>query len=272
MSVSNYVATGDGRELHHCQWGPADGFPVFVLHGTPGSRYLRHVNGEYERRGVRAVTYDRPGYGLSTRSPGRTVADSAHDVRVIADRLGMDRFAVVGISGGGPSALAVAAAFPDRVSRCATIVGIGPSDADDLELLEGMSEQERQEWAVAMQGEDALRGDFYAQTVGWVRTLADSDDPEPNHSMLIQAFTEGLRTPDGLVDDYASLLAPWGFDLDDVHCPVRVMIAENDVSVPSSHGRWLVDHLADATAVVVPGDHFGPREAEEEALLGWLTG
>jgi len=72
MSASGHVEVADGRELHYCSWGPAGASPVFVLHGTPGSRYLRHVGGEYDRQRVRAITYDRPGYGLSTRLPGRS--------------------------------------------------------------------------------------------------------------------------------------------------------------------------------------------------------
>jgi len=269
---SGQVTTPDGRELHYCTWGPLDAPPVFVLHGTPGSRYLRHAEGEYDRQRVRAITYDRPGYGFSTRLPSRTVAQAAADVRVIADHLGVDSFAVVGISGGGPNALAVAAALPDRVTRCATIVGIGPSDADDLDMFEGMSAENVADWKVAMQGESALRGDYYVGCVQWANSLAESELPEPIRSMLVEALTEGLRTPDGIVDDYAAQLAPWGFDLSRVRCPVRVMVAEHDTSVPPTHGQWLARHITNAELLTVSGDHFGPRQTEEEALLGWLAG
>ena len=273
MQPSSMVHARDGRELWYCEWGLPEGHPVFVLHGTPGSRYLRHARGEYERQGVRAITYDRPGYGRSTRLVGRSVADSPADLAAIADELGLDRFAVVGISGGGPSALAAVAALPDRVIRCATVVGAGPHDAPDLDPYEGMSAEERAEWACAEKGEECLAGPFYRESLDWVESLATSDDiPEPTRSALVEAMREGLRSPWGMIDDYASQLRPWGFDLTDVRCTTRVMIAKDDTSVPPAHGQWLVAHLPDAVAVVVDGGHFGPRDEPEERLLGWLAG
>jgi pimeloyl-ACP methyl ester carboxylesterase len=266
--------TPDGRTLGWAAWGPPDGAPVVLLHGTPGSRLLRHCGGEYERQGLRVVTYDRPGYGLSTRRPGRTVAQSADDVAAVADAAGLDRFAVVGISGGGPSAVAAAAALADRVERCATIVGLGPSDAPDLEFLAGMGEEEAAEWATAADGEEALRATGYPAAVDWARWFATAEPTEgmsaDELTMLAEAFAEGLRTPDGLVDDYAAFLRPWDVPLQEVTCPVRVMVALQDEGVPPAHGAWLAAHLPTARLVPVPGGHMGPRNAEEEDLLGWL--
>jgi pimeloyl-ACP methyl ester carboxylesterase len=271
VDASSFVRSPDGRELSFYEWGPVEGRPVFVLHGTPGSRYLRHVGGEYERNFLRVITYDRPGYGRSSRLPGRTVAQSATDIATIADHLGLHRFAVVGISGGGPSALAAAAAMPDRVSRCATIVGAGPHDAEDLDVFAGMSDDELEEWACAKQGESCLAGAFYQESLDWVESLADVDAlPERTRRMLVQAFREALLTPYGMVDDYASQLMPWGFDLAAVVCPTSVLIAREDTSVPPAHGHWLVAHLPDAIAVVVDGGHMGPRDEPEEELLGWV--
>lgn len=97
------VPCPDGRELAVCEWGDPAGAPVMELHGTPGSRLSRHHDeGAYRRAGVRAITYDRPGYGRSPRQPGRTVASAALDVAAVADALAIDTFAVVGWSGGGP--------------------------------------------------------------------------------------------------------------------------------------------------------------------------
>src|SRR3954470_4096908 len=153
------LGTGDGRQLAVALWGPSEGAPLFFLHGGPGSRLLRHVRGEYEKAGVRVATYDRPGFGLSSRDRGRTVADSAADVAAIADHLGWERFAVCGVSAGGPYALAAAALLPDRVTRCATIVGIGPSDAPDLDFYAGMSAEEVSKWECARAGEACLSGE-----------------------------------------------------------------------------------------------------------------
>lgn len=102
MVVTSMVQTSDQRDLAICEWGVEGGSPVFWLHGTPGSRYLRHVGDGYVRAGLRVITYDRPGYGQSTRAPGRSIADVAADVVTISDTLGLDRFGVAGVSGGGP--------------------------------------------------------------------------------------------------------------------------------------------------------------------------
>ena len=110
------VTARDGRALGVCEWGVADGAPVFSLHGTPGSRLARHHDpAVYERAGVRVITYDRPGYGVSERRLGRRVADVVEDVATIADALELDRFAVMGGSGGGPHALACGARLGEQV-------------------------------------------------------------------------------------------------------------------------------------------------------------
>lgn len=98
--ATRIVRTPDGRALAVCAWGDPDGAPIFWLHGTPGSRFLREPGDGYARNHLRVYTYDRPGYGLSTRVPGRSVADAAADIRAIADAFGLEQFGVAGVSGG----------------------------------------------------------------------------------------------------------------------------------------------------------------------------
>ena len=111
------------------------------MHGTPGSRVSRFPIGDpYADAGVCVAQYDRPGYGDSTRRPGRTVADCVADVAALADELGWERFAVTGGSGGGPHSLACAALLPDRVIRATCDVGIAPWNAEGLDYFgEGRS-------------------------------------------------------------------------------------------------------------------------------------
>ena len=112
------VSASDGRTLKVAEWGDAGGFPVFWLHGSPGSRFSRHYDeSEYSRAGARVITYDRPGYGGSDRDAGRRVVSCVGDIAAIADALDIERFAVMGGSGGGPHALAVAARLADRATR-----------------------------------------------------------------------------------------------------------------------------------------------------------
>jgi pimeloyl-ACP methyl ester carboxylesterase len=91
--------------------------------------------------------------------------------------------------------------------------------------------------------------------------------------MVVESLRAGLEAgPYGLFDDLFAEQAPWEFDLGDVLCPTKVMIAREDVNVPPAHGEWLVAHLPTAEAVWVDGNHFGPRDEPEEKLLAWLAG
>ena len=273
MDDTTIIRLPDGRDLAACEWGPTGGSALLVLHGTPGSRYVRHPSGEYDRLGIRAVTYDRPGYGCSTRIQGRLNAATAEDVAAIADALNLERFGVFGVSGGGPHALAVAALLPDRVTRCASVVGIGPADAEGLDFFAGMTGQETQANRRAMADAEAyITAVEYPNVQQLVKDLPGSVDlPEPVRLMLRDGLAEGLAAgPGGMIDDYVMSFTAWGFDVADIRCPVTIMAAEQDV-VSQRHGSWLAGRIPDARYVVVPGGHFGPREAEEEELLEWLV-
>src|SRR5262249_12009302 len=151
------VTTPDGRTLRVHEAGAAEGPVLVAHHGTPsaGNRYRAEIESA-ERAGLRLVAYDRPGYGGSTPCPGRTAADAAAGVAAVLDRLGAERFATYGWSGGGPHALACAALLADRCVAAATIAGVGPADAPDLDFLAGMGEGNVEEFGVAGRGRDPL--------------------------------------------------------------------------------------------------------------------
>jgi pimeloyl-ACP methyl ester carboxylesterase len=275
MQATTMVTTGDGRALAVCEWGPPDGSPVFWLHGTPGSRYLRHPGDRYERAGLRVLTYDRPGYGESTRAVGRKVSDAAADVTAIADAFDIPRFGVAGVSGGGPPALGVAALARTRVTRCAAIVSGPPLDADGLNFFADLEEEDREFWrGVREHGEEYLLNEF-EDTASWVRSgMPDLKFLPPDYQeMLQEAFVEGVRSgPWGFVDDFLALVAGWGFAIDDVVAPTKVMLARDDTSIPRGHAEWLSHRLPNGEVVWVGGDHFGPRDREEMELLRWVSG
>ena len=156
-SDAQTVRASDGRTLTFAEWGDLDGSPVFSLHGTPGSRFTRHYDESvYAEVGARVITYDRPGYGGSDRNRGRRVVDCVADVTAIADKLGIEQFAVIGGSGGGPHCLAVAARLPERVTRATCDVGIAPFDTADFDWFEGMDPLNVKEVGWALAGEDVL--------------------------------------------------------------------------------------------------------------------
>ena len=232
------VTLDGGRRLAFCEWGVADGRPVFFLHGTPGSRLLRHVMAPgYVDYGLRVITYDRPGYGRSTRWPGAPIAVAAADVAAIADHLGLERFGVAGVSGGGPSALAATALLPHRVTRCLAIVTCGPYCDMGRDFFNGMPEEVAASWRrLAAQGavdaESSWTGLATAIDAG-LAELANVSD----HAMLLEAFTEAaVQGGAGYVDDALASVADWGFDLAAIQAPTRFVQARRDESVPAEHG------------------------------------
>src|SRR3954451_631593 len=141
--TSHHVRTSDGRTLEVREVGDPDGPAIVAHHGSPGAgTFFRAEVDSARRRGLRLISYDRPGFGGSTPNPGRSVADAATDVGAILDALGVDRFATYGASGGGPHALACAALLPGRCLAAATIAGLAPYDAAGLDWMAGMGDGE----------------------------------------------------------------------------------------------------------------------------------
>jgi pimeloyl-ACP methyl ester carboxylesterase len=151
-------------------------------------------------------------------------------------------------------------------------MGVGPHDAPDLAVTAGLSTEEVEEWRAVRTGE-WLEGPYYREACEWVGAVSERTEIPPIHrDMVVTALREGLDAgPFGLFADLFAEQAPWGFDLADVICPAKIMIARDDVNVPPAHGEWLVAHLPTAEAVWVDGDHFGSKGEPEEKLLAWLT-
>jgi pimeloyl-ACP methyl ester carboxylesterase len=252
------------------QWGAADGVPVFLLHGTPGSRLGRHPHEDaVSGAGLRVITYDRPGYGASDRHAGRRVVDCAADVAAIADALGIETFFVSGGSGGGPHALAVAARLAGRVVAAQCVESGAPYDAVGLDFLAGMDPQNQREFGWALHGEQTLHRELAREAAeALARMDADpakllSDDwqlDDSDRALLARTdlqtvFQEMIREAVrpgvwGWVDDDLALVSPWGFDVTEIRVPVNVRYGEQDVLVPAAHGAWLAAHVPTARVQV----------------------
>ncbi|MFE2067023.1 alpha/beta fold hydrolase [Streptomyces sp. NPDC059467] len=281
------VYTGDGRRLAVEITGDPQGSPVFSLHGTPGSRLgptPRPMQLYHQQ--VRLISYDRPGYGRSDRLPDRQVAHVSGDVTAIADALGIDRFAVVGRSGGGPHALACAALLPERVTRAAVLVSLAPREADGLDWFAGMAASNVHEYAQAITRPDqlaaslrkrsvAIRADPHQLLSQLRRELTDSDRhvvaDARIRAMLTANYREALSvSADGWVDDALSFCAPWGFSLDSISVPVLLWHGEQDVFSPASHTRWLADRIPGGTVVLHPrAAHFASLRVMPD-IVTWL--
>ncbi len=288
--IEHRLRMPDGRTLAVAEWGEPDGTPWFALHGTPGGRIgWWQEFAIYRRFRVRRFTVDRPGYGESTRLPGRSVADIVADVASAADQLGADQFLVSGGSGGGPHALACAALLPDRVIRCEADVSVAPYSAEGLDWFAGQTEGNVIEFRTALEGEAPLRPLLEGLRSEMLVRLAEhrldwiGDDYHLSEADLAQAEKHFARTrahvtsalvdsADGWVDDNLAFTKPWGFGVEDIQVPVLLTYGRTDVLVPAGHGDWLAAHVPGAMAWVdEDAGHFGNDDAVERQMT-WLTG
>ncbi|MEW2085821.1 alpha/beta hydrolase [Streptomyces sp. NPDC005283] len=286
--MGQLIRTRDGRDLAVEQRGNPRGRPVFLLHGTPGSRLgPAPRSAVLYRLGVHLITFDRPGYGASDRLPGRRVAHVAADVEAIADELGFGEFAVVGRSGGAPHALACAALIPERAVRTAALVGLAPRDAQGLDWFEGMTESNVREYVNAAAGHHQLtaalefrtvtiRADPTGSVADMRRGLTESDREivadAGIRAMLVRNFAEGLRSSaDGWIDDVMAFSTDWEFRPEDISSPVLLWHGEDDVFAPVQHTRWLAERIPGAQLVVEPGAaHFAALRVLTR-ILSWAT-
>jgi pimeloyl-ACP methyl ester carboxylesterase len=266
------VAAPGGQTLHAYDWGSGDRV-VMWHHGTPNIGFPpKPLFAAAERLGVRFISYDRPGYGGSTPLPGRDMASAASLAATVADALGVDRFAVMGHSSGGPHSLACAALLPERVTAAASISGLAPFTADGLDWFAGMGPgslaslgaaaagRAAKEAQAAVEGApDFTPGDWAALDGdwGWFGSVV-----EP-------AMAAG---PTPLVDDDLANVGPWGFDPAVITAPVLLVHGGADLVVPSSHSAWLAGRIPKAELRVVPGEgHISVLPGEAVPALEWLA-
>jgi pimeloyl-ACP methyl ester carboxylesterase len=217
---------------------------------------------------MRFVTSSRPGFGSSTRQPGRSVASCAADAATLLDHLGAERCFTVGWSGGGPHALACAALLPERVLAAATVAGVAPWDAEGLDWTAGMGEDNVIEYPTAARNPDellrwmephakAMAKIAAEDIVDEMRSLISEVDEasltgELGENLAEQchaAFRNGLW---GWYDDDLAFTRPWGFELTSIRVPVSIWQGPHDLMVPFAHGEWLATHVPGARAQLRP--------------------
>ena len=271
IAAMTIINLPDGRDLDLEVSGPDGGLPLVFHHGTPGSiGQYRAIQRAAHDRGLRLVTFSRPGYGSSTRQPGRRVIDTVPDVAAVLAHLDAPRCLVAGWSGGGPHALATGARLPEQVAGILCIAGVAPYDAEGLNFVEGMGQQNIEEFGLALQGEAAIRPGHEVEAAGMRDTdvagliegmaslLPDVDravlTAEFGEDMLTN-FAEALRTGvDGWTDDDLAFVAPWGFSVAEIAVPTFVWQGSEDLMVPFAHGQWLASHIPQATARLQQGE------------------
>jgi pimeloyl-ACP methyl ester carboxylesterase len=271
------VAAADGRVLHAYDVGPtgrADELVLLWHGGTPNTgappEPLFHIA---HSLGIRWIGYDRPSYGGSSPHRGATVASAAADASRVADHLGIEHFAVLGHSGGGPRALACAALLTERVPAAVSISAPAPWPAADLDFFAGMSDGSARELRAAAQGrvelEQVLAANEFDPESFITADYAALDGNWSWFNGIVQAAT--ANGPDGMIEDDLGAMAPWGFELAKVTTPTLIMHGTADRMVPSSHAEWMAARCPTAELRLVPGEgHVSVLNSAPQALE-WIS-
>jgi pimeloyl-ACP methyl ester carboxylesterase len=275
--TENDLELADGGTLHTYDTG-SGGRPgelvVVWHHGTPNlGSPPKPLFAAAGRLGIRWVSYDRPGYGGSTPAPGRDIASAARYTAAVTAALGIERFAVMGHSGGGPHALACGALLPGRVLAVAAVSSLAPYDAEGLDWFAGMADGSRASLGAAAQGRAAKeKYEASADFDTGVFTRADYAALEGTWSWFEEVVSPAIQAgPAALIDDDLAAVAPWGFDPAQAAAPVLVMHGDQDRMVPCSHSQWLAGHTPGSELRLCSGDgHISVLDSAEEAL-GWIS-
>ncbi len=278
----------DGRRLGYAHYGARHGTTFFYFHGLPGSRReARLLHAAAEARGIRVVAVDRPGYGRSDPLPGRSLYDWPDDVAALADALGLARFGVIGVSGGGPYALACAHALPERVIVTGVVCGLGP--VAEPALRRAMRWPARLVFALAAIYPpllNALAGTPLAQLAhrrpASLLRLAARFNGGPDREVLLREDVLGilsdslreafLQGPAGAVQDTLLYRRPWGFDPGAITGRVIFWHGEADRIVPCLHSAYLQARMRQPERILVPDEgHFSLPIRHAPAILSRLA-
>lgn len=283
MSVDQILTLSDGRTLGYATFGDPAGVPVIALHGTPGSRFKFADSHEAACRfGLRLLSIDRWGYGLSSPCPGGTLADFGADMVALADALRLGQALVTGVSGGGPYAVATAAAFGSRARALALVSPIGLIDPDTR-----MSPFHRACFHALPRLRFVIPAAFHAYRAGLLTIphttvrLAMSLGPAVDRrtlddaairQRLVDTFESGLRPGvHGAVSDIGLFSRPWGIDFLDVVAPAKIWIGTADKNVPHEAVENLGRALKTAQIERLPGQGHLWIATHSDQVLGWLA-
>lgn len=263
------VPMSGGRTIRGYDIGPPDVPVVIGLHGGSSTAVLGDIASYMMSAPIfcRLITFDRQGYGATTPQPGRRVSDIVPLVEAVLDYLSVDVAAVFGSSAGGPPALATAALLPKRVSRAASLCGVGPSyGPGGFDYAEGATPPTKEEIVEARRGSEASRKVFRRFGTGYYRTEDTWSANDLRLKLIYAPLVENVKKQlkieqssfppeNAYVDEVQSWVKPWGFDLASISVPTRFFHGMDDVMVPPRHSQWLQSQIPNASLELF--SHFG---------------
>jgi pimeloyl-ACP methyl ester carboxylesterase len=254
LAEDQFIHLHDGRILAYTEHGNPSGTPVFFIHGNPGSRLVRHPDESIAQNlGVRIITPDRPGYGLSTFQPKRRLLEFPDDIAQLADHLKLEQFAIFGVSAGGAYVAACAHKLPNRITQAAIVSG--PTSFNRPDAYQGMGSAWRTAFRMSTLPEWLLRPILATQA--WVQKRNPDAAVDSMAAILSESDQRILSQPDfragvmrrvpeatrkgarGWVREVKILLSPWGFDPSEIEIPVHLWYWEDDPAIPPQMGRYL---------------------------------
>ena len=283
-ALEGTVAVRDDRRLSFAEYGSRRGPAIVWMHGTPGARRQIPLEiREYaDRQGLRIIGLDRPGIGSSTPYLYPDILDWTRDLELVLDTLAIDTVRLIGLSGGGPYALAAGAALPERVHGVGVLGGVAPTQGEDAAA--GGIIQLAVSLAPLLVVARVPLGVALTQGIRLVRPLAGpaldlyaAVQPPGDKNLLSRPEFKAMFLDDLLngsrfqtsapINDLILFTRPWGFDLADVRVPVRWWHGDDDHIVPFRHGQHVVDRLPDATMSVIDGEsHLGGLGIAQEVI------
>jgi pimeloyl-ACP methyl ester carboxylesterase len=278
------VAVRDGRRLSFAEFGAARGPAIIWMHGTPGARRQVPVEARQyaDQHGIRIIGVDRPGIGTSTPHLYPNILDWTGDLELLADALAVDTMRVIGLSGGGPYALAAGAALPERVHGVGVLGGVAPTKGPDA-IRGGLVELAPYAAPLLALTRVPL-GYALAAAIRMIRPLAGpaidayaAVQPRGDKELLARPEFRAMFLDDLLngarfhlgapLSDVILFTRPWGFDAADVTVPVRWWHGDSDHIVPYAHGVHLAARLPDCRFETIAGEsHLGGMGVATEVL------
>ena len=273
----------NGQVVAYFDYGDSENV-LFFHHGTPTAGPLSPLIRHYaDANNFRIIEVVRPGYGSSTAIPGRTI-DTISEINLeVANAFGIERFGLVGVSGGGPHALASAHLAENRCIAQLVIAGLAPFDVSDFDFFAGMTEEGRDDWLLPLTSMEEFEASLAEKATAMssysfeeVKKLLNADAEDPYSDEVISAFQAVFKYSLlngflGVKDDYLAFLKPWGFSLDETLMPVQLWTGTEDVNVPQSHSHYLHGVIPNSELRVIVGkNHSTIFEPAVEEGFRWL--